>query len=529
MRRFLIVIDTPGIKQFVFGTDTLAEIRGASALLDRLNRIETTHYLREALGPGVRTIRANGGAGQFIVDAPDRERVRQAIDRLSTYYREQTGGEVRPVAGVAEYPESRDYREAVRAAFTELHLRRDLASGHPTVPTLPFVLECESASHLPALGPCFWGGERLLLSSASQLKRRESRESRQGILWSAWIEHLKMAPEEGHKLRPIDAESIGEHAQRKGYVGLVYADGNAIGRLVQELDSPEVCQDFSELLDGSIRQACYDALGETCWREITQLRENRANGKRTGQLPADILLLGGDDLLVLLPADRALDFALHVTETFERLTRQSQAQGAARQFLKHRLGQRGLTISCGVALGPARYPFYLLLDLAEELLRSAKHGGSDDEETTKYWAPAYVDFHLVAGSTSQELSAIREEDYRVDKTCPRTLRPYRRERLECLRDATRRLRQGGLPRSKLQELFTASLEPRELQATLQAQEVFGRLRNDKDHTERRALWDALSCLGRLDPYPWTLHKGYKATALADLVEAHDLFSRPEEP
>ena len=37
MTRFLVQIDTPGIKQFIFGTDALAEIRGASALLDRLN------------------------------------------------------------------------------------------------------------------------------------------------------------------------------------------------------------------------------------------------------------------------------------------------------------------------------------------------------------------------------------------------------------------------------------------------------------------------------------------------------------
>jgi len=50
MQRFLVVIDTPGIKQFVFGTDALAEIRGGSALLDRLNRIETEDHLSQAPG-----------------------------------------------------------------------------------------------------------------------------------------------------------------------------------------------------------------------------------------------------------------------------------------------------------------------------------------------------------------------------------------------------------------------------------------------------------------------------------------------
>ena len=101
MPRYLIVFDTPGIKQFVFGTDALAEVRGASALLDQLNRFETEKRLCQALGADVTKIFANGGTGQFVVQAPDRDHVRAALDRLTAYYREQTGGEVRPLAGVA--------------------------------------------------------------------------------------------------------------------------------------------------------------------------------------------------------------------------------------------------------------------------------------------------------------------------------------------------------------------------------------------------------------------------------------------
>ena len=37
---FVVVIDTPSIKNYVFGTDLLNEVRGASARLDTLNRSE---------------------------------------------------------------------------------------------------------------------------------------------------------------------------------------------------------------------------------------------------------------------------------------------------------------------------------------------------------------------------------------------------------------------------------------------------------------------------------------------------------
>jgi hypothetical protein len=538
MPRFLVVLDTPGIKQFVFGTDTLAEIRGASALLDRLNRVETEDCLRRSLPDGVTRVFANGGTGQFIIEAPDLQRVRSALDQLAACYREQTGGEVRSLTGVAEWPgtDESGYRSVVDAALDELRLQRSLAAGRSTVPTLPFVLECQSTSHLPAIGVAAQDVERRLLSRASQLKRQESQRAHRGMLWAGWMEALDPKGrflERADDLRYPGAEGIGEHSRgrRKGYVGLVYADGNAMGRLVKKLDSQEACQAFSDLVDGSIRDACHEALDEVCASEIRAAREALNGGGTPNRLPADILLLGGDDLLVLLPADRALHFALLMTRAFQRLTRERQAQlpAPARRFFKERsLTEKGLTISCGVALGRARFPFYLLFDLAEELLRSAKRAGSrETAKTDDYWVPPYVDFHLLAGSAGQELSVIREEDYQVASDHPRTLRPYSGDRLECLRQAAESLREARLPRSKLQDLFEAALEPRHQQAQRRAQELFGRLRENKDRRihERSGLWGALGLLKSLDPFPWV--EGH-ATALADLVEAHELFGYEEE-
>lgn len=542
MKKFLLVIDTPGIKQFVFGTDTLAEVRGASALLDRLNRVETETCLRKALEGGeVKKVFANGGTGRFEVSARDEEEVRAAVDKLSAYYRQETGGEVCPIVAVVSLEEANtaDYGRTVSLAFAEMKERRNLGSGRPTIPTLPFVLECESTSHLPAAGWMSWGGERLLLSEASRRKREEAWWIRQGGLWSGWIEHLKLPNFAGGKtecLRCENAEEIGEYGGKRGYIGLIYADGNAMGRLVQELPSSEVCTAFSELVDGSIREACYAALDEVCSGEIEDLRKALETGSRPTRLPADILLLGGDDLLVLLPADRALTFALRVTDLFERMTRErvERLSSGPRQFFEDRIGSRGLTISCGVALGPAKYPFYLLLDLAEDLLKSAKRGGHAEQERTapkegakgeEYWSPSYIDFHLVAGSSSPELAAIREEDYRVFRgEVPRTMRPYCRKDLERLREAVQRLQAAQLPRSKLQALFEAALEPREKQAQRRAEELFGRLREDSRHQERQGLWEALSMLGSLTPYPWTEKNGHRTTALADLVEVTDLFA-----
>jgi len=539
MTRFLVVVDTPGIKPFVFGTDALAEVRGASALLDRLNRLETEDCLREAAGLRITKVFANGGTGQFIVTASDRAHLQAAVDRLTAYYHQETGGEVHILVGVAEWAEGTDYRLAVQAAFEHLLGQRTSGSGRPTVMTFPLVLECSSLSHLPAVGPYRWSGEQLILSEASQRKREESRQARRGILWSGWMEYLDSAGEcrdsrrgfldHADALRCETTEEIGDYAagRRRGYIGLIYADGNAMGRLVQELDSPEVYTAFSELVDGSIRDACYEALRDVCAAEIEAASAALDRGEKPDRLPADILLLGGDDLLVLLPADRALRFALQVTRTFERLTRERQAalpEAARRFFAERQLADRGLTISCGVAVGPARYPFYLLLDLAEELLSSAKRGGSQDPTKTPYWTPSYVDFHLLAGSASQDLPTIREEDYLTSSDHPRTLRPYRNDQLERFCQAAERLRQARIPKSKLHDLFEAALEPRWLLAQTRTRELFGRLRQDRNHPERRGLWEAMSQLGPMDlfSFPWLKNGAPYPTPLADLVEVHDL-------
>src|SRR5262249_48164739 len=128
-----------------------------------------------------------------------------------------------------------------------------------------------------------------------------------------------------------------------------------------------------------------------------------------------------------------------------------------------------------------------------------------------------------------DLEVVREEDYRVGVkgTPSRTLRPYRREALEKLCGAVSRLHEARLPRSKLQDLFDAALDRRDRRAEMRAQEWFGRLRQDKTHQERQALWLALADLGMMDDFPWCKHREEAATALADLVEAYDLFPREE--
>lgn len=324
--------------------------------------------------------------------------------------------------------------------------------------------------------------------------------------------------------------TIGEYSRLKEHIGLVYADGNNMGQLVQELNTPELFRYFSTIVDQSIREACFDALARICSREISAAQQADSRGKPIRELPADILLLGGDDLLVAMPADRSLDFAMYVTKRFEDLTRQRIAESPApvQRFFEEHTGKQGLTISCGIAIGSSKYPFYLLLDLAEQLLANAKRFGTlPSHNPTLRGAEARVDFHLVTGGNSYSVDQIRSEDYRIKTEAPRTLRPLTREQLQRLREGVIGLHAVNFPRSKLHDLLGAALDPLQQQSGRKIREIFSRCKHSESNRERQALWDAVERLcpaeGELD-FPWIQYGGKQWLPLADLVEAFDQFS-----
>ena len=535
---FVVQFDIPSIKSYVFGTDPLNEMRGASARLDWLNREEMERVLREHSGShDVHRVYANGGSAQFLVHTSDECTVETACRAVVARIRQQTGGEVRAVYGIGALPDEASYRSAVRSAHFRMRCQREFASSRHSASGIPMIMECGSASHLPAAYvDRDADGIVKMLSQASHQKVYRGREARTRGLWEEWMHHLGKAgpwpkPEHWTNLRCSGITHLGELSSWRNYVGVVYADGNAMGTLVQALDTPETYRQFSTIVDESIREACYSGLDRISRTEVERVRLAGDRETESISLPADILLLGGDDLLVAVPADRALDFALQVTGEFERLTREKFAtlQGKdARRFFGDLLGDRGLTISCGVAVVKATYPFYLSLDLAEQLLKNAKRlpGGSSKADPHD---PTRIDFHVAATANSNALHEVREQGYHTLTDAPRTLRPLTRSQLQLLRTSVGELRQAELPRSKLHELQNASLIESANQAGLRIRDIFARCRHDAQRSQRGALWNAVKRLCPDDhelDFPWFRLSGRRLLCVADIVDGCNLF-RPE--
>jgi len=195
-----------------------------------------------------------------------------------------------------------------------------------------------------------------------------------------------------------DLHEIGEAA--KGYIGYIYADGNSIGKLLEQADSLTAYSRLSQALEKATETAVFAALFKHLY-------------KNSAVLPFEIITIGGDDVLLIVPAHTALPVARDICAGFgDNMAPQANAGKLP-------------SMSAGVAIAQDSNPIYFVHDLSRQLLKSAKKG-------TQKRGGAHLDFMVLK---SQSTLAARLDDVRTSaylqiqdeaakERCLLTARPY---------------------------------------------------------------------------------------------------------
>ncbi len=510
---YLVVVDFPGIKNFVFGTDRLVEIRGGSGLLDELNREELPVFLDKEVGSeNVHCIYVGGGAGQFIINA-DEKQISETLERFKEYCLKKSGGGLLFNFSIQDY--EADYTNAKESVYQKLRQKKE-EEPFDIQDNLHVGLmrECDSCSGY-ASDIVKHAEQSSLLCPVCTAKTKFGQNSR----FRLWEEFAGFAAGQGYGLeqlrqaQPQSFEDVEKScSSRQRLVGVIYADGNAMGRIVKEIASPEDFSFFSRTVDESIREACHEAILEHC------------SMYTDSKIPALILLLGGDDLLVYTTSELAIPMALSAAARFEEKTRQKMAAHGS-SFFSQRL-QKGMTLSLGVALGKVHTPFSLLLGQAEELLKSAKASGSRDSRCSDYYAPSYIDCHVSTQFKQIRVADSRREhlSYRTEKdSLYFTSRPWDTGTAQEIIEEAQKLAGSGIPRNRLKRLGTLPALGR-TRATLEFYNILSRTKGNFQGKPRKTLlWESLSRFGcRLDEAPWQKSRDGWNTMLYDLVEMSEL-------
>ncbi|MBA2287410.1 MAG: hypothetical protein H0W02_18210 [Ktedonobacteraceae bacterium] len=483
-KRFLVALDTDHIKQYVFATDMLKEIRGASSILDDLNRRAMIHA---ADAVGAKIIYANGGSGQFVLQSE--EALKNFAQRIQHAYREQTRGGASIAVATQEIPatipdEGIENNAELHPYLRLLQYRLLQAKGYPhhdsaVLPSHPLMRLCDSCGTRYAEDKYKGEGsdpedQQRRYCTVCLRKRREDYEIKHKIedIATEWTHTGEVTPDdknpfaweklidklpEGYRL-PVDTDRPSDFNKfqrlSNGYLALIYADANSMGEIMDKLLTINEHKDMAEVVDSAIYAAMSAAIA-------AHLPVVEGDGDTPWMFPFDILMIGGDDILIVTPADVALDVALTLAKTFHEETKTPDKEACS--------------LAIGVVLAPVKYPFGLLQDLAETTLKFAKRTAAKNalqEATAKdplktpktNYRDTLINFMTVTGSNSLDFSkvydSLHEKDGTVDGRDTQfyaTLRPYTVEQLTELLNMIREGKQKGLGRTKLHQVREAVL------------------------------------------------------------------------
>lgn len=475
MDKSLIAFDTDHIQSYVFATDPLKEIRGASSLLDRLNR-DVMRKLALSYDRDSKKIYANGGSGLFLIDSAKAVTFGTEVQRA---YQQFTGSGasvtyvVQPLP--TDAPENVDalMTYPMHATLAMLRYRLREQKGHPSAstsrPSHPLMRPCASCGIFYAVRRS--SSEPELYCQSCLNKQAEDYEVRDFIpawltrqqykifkspLWDKVLgnlQHLNYVPP-SDTVRPENLNVFRTFRGAKDYLGLIYADANGMGKKLDTLETLQEVQDFAELIDDAIYWA-------TCEAIHAHLPVQEQDDLHV--FPFDILLIGGDDIVLVTPATQAMAVAHTLAERFYTIANGEPRNGEPQQQQDSTAKQEKHTLSVGVVLAPVNYPFPLLHKLAEDTLKFAKRDGSKTNLLKEsQYGKTRLNFVVVSGSTSQSFSKVYDllhsKDDQSRHAFYATLRPFTVEQLRFLLTMLTKGHTLALGRTKLHQLREAVLQ-----------------------------------------------------------------------
>lgn len=270
---------------------------------------------------------------------------------------------------------------------------------------LPPLQVCQESGNGPAVAePCSVGGEKEVWVSETTRKNKEA-----GARFFRGLRSNKSLSRDiigllNHKLPPVhyqfDEPTDLQDVCGNDYLAVIHADGNSVGRRFKEWlkkqDKPSDNDDpirnhllkeahgerFFHSMRVAVRRAVVDGLGQTFYGFEGKYR------------PYQLLMLGGDDLLLVCQAKYAFDFLVHYAEA---LTRIELVDG------------KPLSIGAGVVIASPNLPFHHLHHLAEELAGSAKRLFRSYPDKNL----SVVDWIVSSNSWVNDPIALRQADARV--------------------------------------------------------------------------------------------------------------------
>lgn len=384
--KYLYGAAVQGIQGFIFQTNELKDIVGASELVEEICTTQFDEFSKE----GTSILRAAGNIKHVFNDV---ESCREAVLKFPKKVMQFAPG-ITVSQAVVEIPEGKEFEDVVDDLEKALRTQRNKPAASLTVGLMG--IKRSNKTGLPSVDIVVGKGKEDFLDASTKAKKSlvSKFERKQGD----GVQRLcnKAFGEEYVRGRNI-AYNIEDITAQNDWIAIIHADGNGLGQIVQKIGKSEkLFSEFSNKLDEATRNAAVAAYKS----EVEPLLEQ---GKR---IPVRPIVLGGDDFTVVCRADFAVEYASAFMREFESQTQTLLGDMLIRQEVFDNRADK-LTACAGIAFIKSSYPFYYGYELAETLCGQAK---KDAKEYDTVLAPSCLMFHKVQDSFVEEWKTVEKRE-----------------------------------------------------------------------------------------------------------------------
>ena len=517
MSKHLVLLDTDKIHRYVYSSGTLKSIRGASSILAELN--EEKAVKKRVESHSGECIFAGGGQvmAEFNSDKSGKQ-AEEFIRAEQAKYKKRAAS----ITGIKEeYTDADGFKDVVKHAQIKLRRAKEERTYDTHLLSSPFFKTCQLCGVNPASKPTKY--EKKFVCTACERKTDKGEEIRKkpekSPIYAKFQEFVENQPayqEWAEAKFAEDLSKLGELSNPENYLGLIYADGNRMGERLLDRTGKTEYQELSK----AIGKGLQDSVFESLLKYIPEPIE--------GTIPFEFVILGGDDLILFTPAQKAIPIALEILRQFEEKMKKCAEEIKEKKF----------TLSAGVVIAHSKFPISSFTKQAEDLLKSAKtlnkkmwYGAENKSQREEI---STIDYLVISSPSANPVDVIREKEltYTLGKnTYSLTQRPFTLEKADRIVKIVKEeiKKSTFLSRSRLYSLYD-DLHKGKNQSILNVLSLVTRLRGEEQKAIKK-LFTEMRNDSRLYPdggalFPWNAGKKYD-TPILDMLELYDFIEEDE--
>lgn len=544
--RVLVSIETVKIKDFIFSTNKLKLIRGASYLLDYMNQVEVPRILKKygleykthELVDKIYNINADkeflekvdeeidktidkrilyigAGNAKFLVDS------KKTAEKICKEIKEIYKSLAPSAKVVAEcYPMKEN--EKIWTAIDELAQKtaEKKSEGFPMLNIdLPFAVKCDLSGTEPAVVS--------LKNLEKDLENIEIHRSGEGSDDDKQVEdtitairnvikkdNMKISEESAVKIKysnkmiKDDVNEIGfysiikkalnydihlnteidDYSVGDSFIGFVYSDGDGLGDFLKNVKKVYTTEEeylkfmrkFSVILDRNTKYVLKEVIKEMYEKgKFVKKKPILKDGKfvkdEKGEnieksVIGEFLIVGGDDVCAVFPADLAIEISYEFQKQFEEKMKKFTEIENQKNEKKN---PENITSSCGVVIAKNKTPMFQLFEQGLKLQKSAKAKRYQENKNREGKVrTGYIDFQVIGNEGNVNIKEYRQKWYnkfdKEDKNKGKlhvSRRPYSisgleneeykdvSESIDKLIDQVKKLKTKNFPNTKIRYIY----------------------------------------------------------------------------